>query len=134
MNSRHCFGSFGGNPFKDEHRAHHSSRLTRLGFTLIELLVVIAIIAILAAMLLPVLTKAKIKAQGVQCMSNTKNLMVAWRMYAEDNRDALPGADGAGVGPEWDGGGFMDFSSSAINWDPNLSIKRSPIWNYCGNS
>jgi len=118
-----------------------------MAFTLIELLVVIAIIAILASLLLPALSRAKMRGQSISCLAKLKQLQLAWIMYCDDNESRMPqniasdcndGAFGSGKDPQdpkYLSGGIyaawvLGSADAAPGWTNNLNIMQGTLWPY----
>jgi prepilin-type processing-associated H-X9-DG protein len=100
---------------------------------LIELLVVIAIIAILAALLLPALSHAKARAHGIYCMNNTRQVLVAWKMYTDDNDGRYPpncaGDEGTSTPDAFWVFGTMDYNGgSPANADTDTKYLMDPAY------
>jgi prepilin-type N-terminal cleavage/methylation domain-containing protein/prepilin-type processing-associated H-X9-DG protein len=112
--------------------SRNPARSANTAFTLIELLVVIAIIAIIAAMLLPALGKSKEKGQSVCCVNDTRQLNLAWLMYADDNGGALvPNTDGTMAGktaakPSWVAGWLNFIGANPDNVNTDYLIHPDP--------
>jgi len=116
---------------------------TRAGFTLLELLVVIAIIAILAALLLPVLSRAKGRARRIQCLNNLRQLSLGCKMYADDNSGQLVaswplGSDGDPVNPYSWCPGWASTEPQDVTYGPapdfsctnTYALEQGKIWPY----
>jgi len=135
MNKSHCCKD------KISARGSRLRQIVQRGFTLIELLVVIAIIAILAAMLLPALSRAKCKAQGISCLNNLKQLQLGWFMYSSDHDDKIvrtggwttldPDPNSAAVQP---GGSKSQWMLGRVDQDPDrvnpLFIQKGLLFPY----
>ena len=126
-------GSVGGRRPELGKRLRHTSARghSHFGFTLIELLVVIALIAILAALLLPVLAKAKERGRSARCLSNLRQLALSATIYADEYGQALPWSEKHCTAPS-NPNGMMNYTDpTAANFHINAYWL---MWNYAGRN
>jgi prepilin-type N-terminal cleavage/methylation domain-containing protein/prepilin-type processing-associated H-X9-DG protein len=105
----------------------------RIGFTLIELLVVIAVIAVLMSILMPALNRAREQGRRAGCLSNLKNLTLAWIMYADDNGDKIVNGSSGEYGTEATNGTYwvkLDYDRNMTEFTKKQSIMNGALWPY----
>lgn len=103
------------------------------GFTLIELLVVIAVIAVLMAVLMPALNRAREQGRRAGCLSNLKNLTLAWIMYADDNGDKIVNGSSGEYGTEATNGTYwvkLDYDRNMTEFAKKQAIMNGALWPY----
>lgn len=107
---------------------------SRKGFTLIELLVVIAIIAILMALLMPVLNKAKEQGKRASCLSNLKQLTLAWNLYADDNDNRIVNGNTSTGAANKDGTCWVYWPGHGATEQQRIDgLKSGLLFRYCPN-
>lgn len=106
----------------------------RAGFTLIELLVVIAIIAILASILFPVFSQARETARKTACLSNQKQLGLAFSLYTQDYDEALPNATSGAAGVNQNGGWMYYAAYPANTTAKSFLPTQGSIYSYIKNA
>jgi prepilin-type N-terminal cleavage/methylation domain-containing protein/prepilin-type processing-associated H-X9-DG protein len=110
-----------------------AKRFAHAGFTLIELLVVIAIIAILMGILMPALARVREQGKRATCLSNLKQLTIAWIMYADDNDDKLVNGDSGEYGQAGANGPYWvqrDWERAMTEVQKQRAIMDGALWPY----
>lgn len=102
-------------------------KVAAAGFTLVELLVVIAVIAILAALLLPALSQAKVRAKTVYCLNNVKQLELSCHIYSGDFNDFLPQNQVGGYVDQSGGTGDPSTVTNSLSWCPGIAPENDSV-------